>query len=231
MISLKKFLFKAGSLEHLPEDVRLSLEKWRASKPPELDEVHFHTRYIVIDIVTSGTKPESDRLLSIAATCVRQGVIVPEDSLFIDLASLEQHQAATDEGLEQGAAVDRQLMAFLQFAAKAPLVTYHVSYVGGFLQQLFKERLGVDFQPQWVDMAWLLPAMFAEKSHSIMPLDQWLDAFGFASGVGRRDAMDNTLMLARLFQMLLVRAADKDIDTALRLVEESRASSFLRRTH
>ena len=55
--------------------------------------------------------------------------------------------------------------------------------------------------------------------------------FGFASGVGRRDAMDNTLMLARLFQMLLVRAGDKEIDTAQRLIEESRASSFLRRTH
>ena len=231
MLGLKKLLFKGGSAETLPDDVRSALEAWRASKAPELDEVHFHTRYIVIDIVTSGTSPETDKVLSIAASCVRQGMIGPEDSFFIDFSTLEKPEAPGGQGEPESALLDRQLVAFLQFVAKAPLVTYHVAYVGGFLQQLFKERLGVDFQPQWVDMAWLLPAMFSEKSHSIMPLDQWLDAFGFAPGVGRRDAMDNTLMLARLFQMLLVRAAGKDVATAQRLVEESRASSFLRRNH
>jgi len=43
--------------------------------------------------------------------------------------------------------------------------------------------------------------------------------------------MENTLMLARIFQMLLVRATGKQIDTAAQLIDESRASSFLRRTH
>ncbi len=45
------------------------------------------------------------------------------------------------------------------------------------------------------------------------------------------DAMANTLLLGRIFQMLLVRAVGKQIDTAARLIDESRASSFLRRTH
>ena len=64
-----------------------------------------------------------------------------------------------------------------------------------------------------------------------MPLDHWLEIFGMGGGDGRRDAMANTLLLGRLFQMLLVRAVGKQIDTAARLVDESRASSFLRRTH
>ena len=59
----------------------------------------------------------------------------------------------------------------------------------------------------------------------------WLECFGLDSGEGRRDAMANTLLLGRIFQMLLVRAVGKQIDTAARLVDESRASSFLRRTH
>lgn len=102
---------------------------------------------------------------------------------------------------------------------------------GGILQRAFNERLGLDFQPQWVDMAWLMPAMFEERGHTVMPLDHWLECFGLDSGEGRRDAMANTLLLARIFQMLLVRAVGKQIDTAARLVDESRASSFLRRTH
>jgi len=91
--------------------------------------------------------------------------------------------------------------------------------------------LGVDFQPQWVDLAWLLPSMFSDKGSSIMPLDHWIEVFGLDAGNGRRNAMENTLMLARIFQMLLVRAVGKQIDTAAQLLDESRASTFLRRTH
>lgn len=220
MLNLKKFLFKDATPAHLPADVRAALEAWRAMPAPALDEVHFHTRYVVVEITSSGVDPDSDRLLSIAATSVRQSTILPDDAFFVDLA-------------EQGddAALDRQLLAFLQFVGKCPVVTYHVSYVSGFLQQAFRERLGVDFQAQWVDLAWLLPAMFSDRGSSIMPLDHWIEVFGFDAGNGRRSAMENTLMLARIFQMLLVRAVGKQIDTAAQLLDESRASTFLRRTH
>ena len=43
--------------------------------------------------------------------------------------------------------------------------------------------------------------------------------------------MTNALVLARIFQMVLVRAIDKEILTAEDLIEESRATVFLRRTH
>ncbi len=219
MLGIKKFLFKGGA-PALSEPLQAALETWRKSPAPDLDDPHFHMRYVVIDITTSGMKPESDTLLSIAASTVQQGIIVPEDAFFIDFSTQDDP-----------AAVDRKLMAFLQFTAKAPLVTYHVPYVGGFLQRLLKAQLGLDFQPQWIDLAWLMPAMFEDKSHSVMPLDQWIEAFGFDTGDGRRSAMDNTLLLARLFQMLITRANGKDVDTAAQLINESRASSQLRRSH
>ena len=221
MLGLKKFLFRGGAPAGLPDDVRGSLEAWRTSKAPALDDLHFHTRYVVIDIVSSGLDPDKDQLLGIAASSIWQGAIQPDDTFYIDFTTLDG----------EGSAVDRQLMAFLLFAAKAPLVTYHVPYVGGFLQRAYKERLGLDFQPQWVDLAWLMPSMFEDKGHTVMPLDYWLECFGLGGGEGRRDAMANTLLVARIFQMLLVRAGGKQIDTAARLVDESRASSFLRRTH
>ena len=221
MLSLKKLLFRGGSPTQLADDVRASLESWRVSANPPLDDLHFHTRYVIVDIVSSGLQPDSDQLLGIAACSVWQGAIQPDDTFYIDFSTLDG----------EGAAVDRQLTAFLRYAAKAPLVTYSVPYVGGFLQRAYRERLGVDFQPQWVDMAWLLPSMFEDKAHTVLPLDQWLTLFGLPTGNGRRDAMANTLLLGRIFQMLLVRAAGKQLDTATRLIEESRASSFLRRNH
>lgn len=225
MFGLKNLWFKAGMPEHLADDLRAAIEGWRKMKAPELDDEHFHVRYVVVDIVSSGLKPESDELLGIAAVGVRDaGIIQPDDAVYVDFSGL-----AGDDP-----AIDRQLVAFLHYAAKAPLVTYHVPYVGGFLRQAYKERLGVDFQSRWVDLAWLLPSMFEEKSHSLQSLDHWLELFGLEGGggqEGRRDAMENTLLLARIFQMLLVRAKGKDITTAARLVDESQASSFLRRNH
>lgn len=221
MLGLKKFLFRGSAPASLPGDVRASLDVWRDSTSPSLTDLHFHTRYVVVDIVSSGPNPDSDQLLGIAASSVWKGAIQPDDTFYVDFSTLDG----------EGAAVDRQLTAFLLFAAKAPLVTYHIPYVGGFLQRALKERLGVDFQPQWVDLAWLLPSMFEDKGDSVMPLDHWIDVFGLDAGTGRRDAMANTLLLARIFQMLMVRAVGKQIDTAAQLIDESRASSFLRRTH
>jgi DNA polymerase III subunit epsilon len=222
LFGLKKYLSRGGSAAHLPDDLRAAITAWQKSEAPKLDEAHFHVRYVVVDIATSGSSPDKDELLGVAASgVVRAGKVGPEDAFYLDFASLEGDDAA----------VDRQLMAFLQYTAKAPLVTYHVSYVGGFLQRIYKERLGIDFQPQWVDLAWLLPAMFDDKAHTVLPLNQWVELFGLDNGEGRRDAMDNTLMLARIFQMLLVRANGKEIGTAERLINESHASSFLRRTH
>jgi DNA polymerase III subunit epsilon len=216
---LKTFGFKGrpGAPANLPDSVRQALESWRASPAPALDEPHFHTRYVVIDVATTGPRTEEDDLLGISAVGLQVGSIAAADAFALDFAADDP-------------AVDGQLAAFLTYAAKAPLVTYHAPFVGGFLQHVYRERLAVDFQPQWIDLAWLLPSLFKDKSPTVRPLDEWLEILAIDSG-GRRDTMTNTLMLARLFQMLLVRANDQEILTAGNLIEESKSASFLRRTH
>ena len=220
MFGIKKLLFRDQPSAPLADDVRAALDQWRDAATPSRDDVHFHTRYVVVDILTSGRQAASDDLLSISAAVVRRGAIRPEEAFFVDFSGdLEAEQA------------DRQLLAFLQFVARAPLVTYHVAFVEPFLQRVLKERLGVDLAASWIDLAWLLPAMFEEKSHTPLPLDRWLEIFGLDAGQGRRDPMENTLLIARLLQMLLVRATGKEVDTAAKLISESQAASFLRRTH
>ena len=217
---LKKFLFggDARQPENLPSSVKQALASWRASPPPELDEQHFHMRYLVIDVATSGPRADEDELLGISAVALRGGSVIATDSFALDFAA--------DEA--KGVAVDSQLTAFLTYAAKAPLVTYHVPFVSGFLERAYKERLAVDFQPQWIDLAWLLPSLFKDKSATVQPLDEWLEAFAIG-GDQRRDTMENTLVLARLFQMVLARANDQEILTAEKLIEESKSAFFLRR--
>lgn len=222
MFGLKKIFSRGNSAAaDLPADLQQALADWRSLPAPNLADAHYHTRYVVIDLTTSGFKPNEDDLLGITAIALTQGgCILPNDVVSLDFSGMENESVA----------VDRQLMAFLQFTAKAPLVSYHWPFVGAFLQRAFKERLGLDFQPDCIDLAWLLPSLFDDKADTLQPLDHWLEAFGMAAE-GRRDSMANALVLARLMQRLLVRATNKEIDTAAKLVEESKASSLLRRTH
>ncbi len=220
MFGLKKFLFRQGAPDHLPDDVKSTLEHWQQLAAPDSAELHFHTRYVVVDIATTGGNSDEDQVLAIAAISVQRNKLCTDDAFFVDLSGSADPQM-----------IARQLAAFLLFIGKASLVTYHEPYVGNFLQRLLKSQLGLNFQPPWIDLAWLLPSMFEERSHSPMPLDFWIESFALDSGEERRDAMVNTLLLARLFQMLLVRVIARGIDNSVRLLDESRASSFLRRTH
>ena len=220
MFGLKKILFRERLLEHLPEDVIAAVQGWQQLPAMDGSEMHFHAHYVVVDIVTTGNSPEDDQVLGISAVRVWRKAIRTEESCYVDLAVI---------GDEDG--LIRQLAAFLLFVGKAPLVTYHAPFVGGFLQKLFKEQLGLSFPQGWIDLAWLLPSMFEERSHAPVPLDFWIESFALDAGEERREAMDNTLLLAQLFLMLLARAGAKGVDTAGRLLDESRASSFLRRTH
>jgi DNA polymerase-3 subunit epsilon len=221
VFGIGKLLFRgASSSLNLAADVGQALQAWQALPATALDEVHFHVRYVVVDVTTSGTRPNEDQLLGISAVGIqRGGAICPEDAVLFDFSATENDSAA----------VDRQLMAFLQFLGKSPLISYHSPFVLAFLQRAFKERLGIDFAPPSLDLAWLLPSMFDEFSDQPAPLDQWVVWFGMTSD-GRRAAMANTLMLARLFQRVLVRAVEKKIVTAERLMQESSASNFLRRS-
>ena len=221
MFGIKKLLFGNGPNENLPADVRAVLDHWQKNQAAPLESSHFLTRYVVIDIATEGNTDEEKQLVGIAASVMHQGVISPEESIYVDLLA-----STADPD-----AVDRQLAAFLLFVGKSPLVAYHVAFANEYLQQILKARLGIAFSPRWVDLAWLLPAMFSDISHKPLPLDEWLLAFGLDVGTGRRSVMENPLLLGRLLQMLVVKAHGKGVDTVGSLIDESKASNYLRRTH
>jgi DNA polymerase-3 subunit epsilon len=204
----------------LDAGAREIVESWRASTAPTLDDPHFLTRYVVVDVATTGQGDDAT-LAGIVGLGVRGGAILPADAFACDITA----------GDGDPLAVDRSLAAFLTYAAKAPLVTFHSPFVAGHLQKLYHDRLGVDFQPRWIDLAWLLPSLFPERAAKPVALDDWLEMLGIGAGRGgRRDTMSNALVLGRLFQMLLVRANDKDVLTAAQLIEESQAATRLRRT-
>lgn len=221
MRRLKQLIFggSGSARASLSADVRSALESWRLQPGADLDQPHFHTRYVVVDVATAGLDSDRDAVLGVAGLGLgRGGIILPDDAFALDLPTTE----AVDAEL-----LDRQLTAFLLFAGRGPLVTYQVPFVGAFLERLFEERFGIHFQPEWIDLAWLLPDLFKEKIDGLVPMDAWLEAFGIEVP-GRRDALADSVAIARLLQVALPRAAERGADTPGKLIDIGRARRWLR---
>lgn len=218
MNKLKQLLFGGSSplSASLEPTVRAALEAWRARpQGPELP--HFQARYVVVDVATSGLHVGEDRLLAIAAVGLSRGaMILPDDAMALELGG-EGH----DERL------DSNLAAFLRFIGDSPLVTYQAPFVGGFLNKLWMDRFGLAFEPEWIDLAWLLPELFKERIDGLVPLDAWLEAFAIQVP-GRRDALADSVALARLLQVVLARAGERGADTAAKLLAIGKARRWLR---
>jgi DNA polymerase-3 subunit epsilon len=218
---LRKILFGGSGkpVAGLAEDVRDSLEAWRVQSGTDLGQPHYQIRYAVVDVATSGLRVEQDKLLGIAGVGLERGaLIVPDDAFALDLDLA---------GEADGAMLDRQLAAFLRFVGQAPLVTYQAPFVGAFLERLFEERFGLHFQPDWIDLAWLLPDLFKERIDGLVPMDAWLETFGIEVP-GRRDPLADSVALARLLQLALVRAVERGADTPGKLLDIGRARRWLR---
>lgn len=194
--------------------LQAELERWRSL--PEVDETlpHWQTRYVCLDIATTGLAV-SDRLCSVAALGIRQGVIRASDACAGDLG----------QGAESGSSSTAvQLLALLTFLGKDPLVTYQAPFVDAFLKPAFEQHLGLSYSPQWIDLGWVLPELFG--GHTGARLDDWLQRFAI-SLPGRRQAMPDAFAIAQLLLAVQAAGQKRGIDTARHLREIERNRRWL----
>lgn len=218
MIEFAKRLLGGGAHPSLAPELRAAIEAWRALPVPPRDGLHFYTRYVVLDVSAAGLNSETDALLGIAGIGVTKGgILQPQDAFALDMPKTAEEEAA----------LDRQLAALLRFIGKDPLVTFQAPFVQAFLQKVFAERLKLDFQPEWIDLAWLLPDLFNDRIDAQVSLDTWLDNFGIEVP-GRCDAMSDAVAVGRLLLACLQRAGVRGIDSPGKLADTAKARRWLR---
>lgn len=225
MERLKKLLFGNGfggnrTAIALPDDVHAALARWRGLPDTVDNQPHYQTRYVVLDITTTGLQVGQDQVRQIAAVAVSGGLIHPDDLLCLELP---QANAATGPDEE----LARQLMGLLEFIGNAPVVAYPVPFVSGFLGPLMTRHLGLDFKPYWLDLALILPELFKEQISAQVSIDDWLHCFGIEAP-GRHDAVVDALATARLLQIVLNRAGLRELATPAHLAEIEKARRWLR---
>jgi DNA polymerase-3 subunit epsilon len=175
------------------------LRDWRGA-PAAVDE----TRWVVLDVETSGLDPQRDQLLAIAAIAVRVDwaarrlSVMPGDSFEVVLRQSEL-ATARDNILLHGIGLQRQregepmadgLRAFARFAGGSPLLAFHAPFDQAMIGRFVLAHLGAALPNRWVDIEQLC-AVTHEKVRA-RALDEWLAHFGIVCA-NRHQAAADTL--------------------------------------
>jgi len=107
------------------------------------------SRYVVVDVETTGLNLMQDRLISIGAVAVVNGKIALGDSFYVVLqqraasnkSNILLHGIGKAEQLE-GEPPAEALLAFLDYLGKDPLVAFHVTFDETMIRRAMSDYLG-----------------------------------------------------------------------------------------
>lgn len=212
-----------------------ALGRWRARTRADLSMPHFLTRYVVVDVEASGLHMAEDRLISIGAVAVVNGMILATDAFEVILRQNEvsAHENILIHGIGGSAQRDgvdppEALLRFLEFAGDAPLVAYHASFDQTMIERAMREYLGLSFEATWIDLAWVMPELFRERINEPVDLDGWLQLFGIEN-IQRHNAVSDAFATAKLLQVAITRGAACGRDTPQLFAKTEHARRWLRR--
>lgn len=202
---LSRLLTSRSDTRGLDLALRETLSAWQSTPPADTTKSHFETRYVVLNTESSGLDAERDRLLSVAAIALASGTIVAEDSYYADIGS----DAAT------------VLANLLTFTGSGPVVVYSASLNKVVLERALEQHLGLVPDWIWLDLYWLLPALFPERIARPTRLVEWMRSFGIET-FQRHHALGDAYAIAQLMLAAEGRATRRSLGNAKNLAEVER---------
>ena len=215
----------------LAPDLEDRLQALSERAPPPTRNPHRKSRYVTVDVETTGLDMHRDKLVSIGAVSVVGGLI--------DLAGcfdlvLRQDESSSHAnilihrigGQRQLSGIERAeaLLQFMEYVGHAPLVAYRAEFDRTVLDRALKETLGVGTMSRWIDLADLLPALYPSNENRTM--DDWLATMAIRM-IARHDALSDALATAQMLQVCLNKADALQMTCPQHLIEMTRAQHWL----
>lgn len=212
----------------------MRLAKWFAL--PEVDrKIPFeHSRYVVVDVETTGLNMVTDTLISIGAVAIVNGRIALGDSFSVVLQ--QQESSGKENILIHGISSTAQrdgtdpveaLLEFLEYLGKSQLVAFHVAFDETMIRRAIRQYLGFTFRHAWLDLAYVMPALNRSLASTHRVLDDWIARFNIRIEA-RHNALADALATAQLFQIAVSQARAKDICDFDGLYDVERIHHWLR---
>ena len=170
------------------------------------------SRWVLIDVETSGLDMRHDHLLAIAAIalrldgeaapCIELGdsfeAVLRQPAASADKANILLHGIGVGEQ-RAGAAPAEALTAFETWLGDAPLVAFHAAFDRAMIERAMKATLGRTLANPWLDLEPVADALHPEVGGRA--LDDWLEHFGIQCAV-RHQAAADTLATGELLLRL-----------------------------
>jgi len=164
------------------------------------------SRWVVVDVETSGLDTSSDRLIALGAVALHGARVAPGDSL--ELVVRQAETSSTENILVHGVGRQAQLAGvepgraareFVRFVGRAPLLAFHAPFDRSFTKRFARRQARHRLSNPWLDLAELAPALFPRTGCT--SLDDWLAHFAIPPGTrhcAAADAFSTALLAARL---------------------------------
>ncbi len=199
--------------------------------PPSLRRAHQVTRYVTVDVETTGIDLDRDRVISIGAVAINGRRVDFADCFEIVLRQRESSDTSNIlvhriGGQRQRGGIDpaEALVQFLEFVQLSPLVAFRADFDRIMLERELDEVLGLRPHNLWLDLAKLMPALFPSNDNHTM--DDWLKQFGIRMEA-RHDAVADALATAQMLQVCLAAADRVNMECPAQLDEMQRAQHWL----
>lgn len=170
------------------------------------------TRWVVVDVETSGLDIHRDRLLAIAAIAVR--VDWPTKTLKVDLGDsfevvLQQDEVSTKDNIllhgigaqqqRDGMAPALALGAFKDFIGDSPLLAFHAAFDQAMIDRSARKHQRRRLANRWLDIDHLCAVTF--EAVPARALDDWMSYFGISCAM-RHQAAADTMAECELLQRI-----------------------------
>ncbi len=138
------------------------LASWGVLPEVESTAAFGDTRFVVVDVETTGLNLLTDTLISIGAVAVVNGRIALGDSFSV---VLQQRESSRKENIlihgisgseqREGVLPADALLTFLEYLGKSPLVAFHVAFDETMIRRALHQYLGISFKRPWLDLAYV----------------------------------------------------------------------------
>lgn len=213
------------------------LAAWTALPEADLNTPHAQARYVVVDVESTGLDIKRDHLIAIGACAVEAGRIHLAQSFEVILRQVAVSDR--DNILVHGIGGERQreglppaeaLLAFLEYAGKAPFIAYHAVFDQTMIERALAEHLGLHCRRQWLDLAHVMPVLRPDLVGSHKSLDDWTALYGITN-YARHSALADALATAQLWLVAMHLASARNLDTYKALQTQAKAERWLNRAY
>lgn len=203
---LQRFRGSATTTQSAAEQRPAASASQRTSTGTDHARSHFETRYVVINTEASSLNVDRAQLLGLATLGISEARLGTIDS---HCCKLGRHQPSVC------------LLDTVNHIAQSPLVAFNAAFNRSVFERALQQHLNRSLEVPWIDLYFVLPALFPERHERPVRLDHWIQSFAIETIPAPR-ALADGWAIAQLFLAALARASAHGAHTPRALIDIER---------